>query len=112
MINVVFIQFNCDQQPVKKVVTEIVAFNKCKADNFVDSHDQKDIVDNSLIIIQWRSPDYHGIYTLRIGTFNLYEAYLEIDGKIYKYSEMIKNFDKIASIVENEKTKLALEKLS
>ena len=40
------------------------------------------------------------------------EAYLEIDGKTYKYPEMIKNFDKIESIIENEKTKLALEKLS
>ena len=112
MITIVFTQYNCDTQPARRVVTDVVAFYKCKAENFVDSHDQKDIIDDSIIVIQWKSPDYHGIYMLRLGTFNLYEAYLEIDGKTYKYPEMIKNFDKIESIIENEKTKLALEKLS
>jgi hypothetical protein len=112
MINVVFTQYNCDEHPVKRAVTEVVAFYKCKAENFVDSHDQKDIIDESIIVIQWKSPDYHGIYMLRLGTFNLYEAYLEIDGKTYKYLEMIKNFDRINGIIENEKTKLALEKLA
>lgn len=109
MINVIFTNDGYVQRH------DVVEIDDVKIDehpSFVEACDQKDIVNNTMITFTWRSSDYHGLYVLKLGTFPLYKAYLEIDGKKYTYTDIMKNIEKFKAMIEQEKVKLALETLS
>lgn len=109
MINVIFTNDGYTQQ---HDVVEIDNVNIDEHPSFVEACEQKDIVNNTMITLTWRSSDYHGLYVLKLGTFPLYKAYLEIDGKKYTYTDIMKNIEKFRAMIEQEKVKLALETLA
>ena len=84
MINVIFTNDGYTQQ---HDVVEIDNVNIDEHPSFVEACEQKDIVNNTMITLTWRSSDYHGLYVLKLGTFPLYKAYLEIDGKKYTFEK-------------------------
>lgn len=109
MITVVF---KNDGYETRKDVSEINKFIINEQTSIIEAEEQKDIINNISITFQWKSPDYHGRYSLKLGEFNLYTAYLEIDKKKFTYSEMAQNIEKAKAIIEQEKVKLALETLA